>query len=71
METPESCIPFQPQYTDGAWREYTLHELGMWVHLTVQRANHRVNAEKKAKDLRDAQNYLDMMQAHIDAAKED
>ena len=31
---------------------------------------HRTKKEKIEKDLQDAQNYLNMMQAHIDEAKE-
>jgi hypothetical protein len=69
METPESIKEHQPDYKGHAWKRYTLAELGMWVHLLVERAGHRDNEQKKAKDLRDAQNYLDIMQAHIDNAK--
>ena len=66
---PESCVEHQPKYHSLAWMQYTLAELGQWVHLFVKRAGHRKNAAKRNKDLTDAQNYLDMMQAHIDAAK--
>lgn len=56
-------------YKPGAWDAYTMAELGQWVHLFAKRAEHRDNPEKRAKDLTDAQNYLDMMQAKLDALK--
>ena len=64
--TPEGCKPHQPDYNPQAWEAYELFELGNWVHLFAKRAKHRRNKEKQAKDLRDAQNYLDMMQSKID-----
>jgi hypothetical protein len=69
METPTSIVAHEPKYQPNAWRDYTIQELGNWVHLLVKRSAHRADPEKKAKDLRDAQNYLDMVQSHIDAAK--
>lgn len=66
---PESIEHHQVDYKSDAWKQYTLQELGYWVHLFVKRAEHRDNAEKKVKDLHDAQNYLNMMQSYIDAAK--
>jgi hypothetical protein len=68
MKRPESIESHQGDYKNKAWQNYTLQELGMWVHLFVKRAAHRTNAEKKTKDLYDAQNYLNMMQEHIDNA---
>ena len=65
MNTPESIIPHAPKYNDRAWEQYSLQELGNWVHLFAKRATHRTDADKRAKDLTDAQNYLDMMQAHL------
>lgn len=56
---------FQPQI----WKQYTMQELGSWVHLLTKRAEHRANVEKRAKDFYDAQNYLDMMQLKLDALK--
>jgi hypothetical protein len=53
---------YQPQ----AWEAYTLAELGWWVHLLATRSQHRANPATKAKDLEDAQNYLDMMQRKLD-----
>lgn len=50
-------------------KHYNVAELGQWVHLLVMRANHRSDLEKRAKDLKDAQNYLNMMQERIDSAK--
>lgn len=54
-------------YKPQAWEAYTLAELGWWVHLFAKRAEHRDNAEKRAKDLYDARNYLEMMRAKLDA----
>jgi hypothetical protein len=66
---PKSCEEHQPKYAAGAWQNYTPLELGMWVHLMLKRAGHRADAAKKAKDIEDAQNYLNMLQAHVDSAR--
>lgn len=50
------------------WKQYTLAELGQWVHLLVMRSHHRSDMDERIKDITNAQNYLDMMQAHILAA---
>ncbi len=71
VKTPESLNEHQPKYNEGAWTEYTLQELGNWVHLFTKRSYHRKDHDKRAKDLLDAQNYLNMMQAQLDAAKND
>ena len=70
MNTPQSLLKHEPEYRPQAWQEYTLEELGMWVHLFAKRARHRSSPEKKASDLYNAQNYLDMMQAFLNALKE-
>lgn len=54
-------------YQPNAYHRYSMAELGQWVHLLSTRATHRANAEKRQKDLNDAQNYLDMMQEKLDA----
>lgn len=54
-------------YKPSAWEAYTLAELGQWVHLFAKRAEHRDNPEKRAKDLYDARNYLEMMRGKLDA----
>lgn len=61
---------YQSGYLPEAWKFYEVQELGWFVHLLVRRSYHRSpdQVEKKLKDLKDAQNYLNMMQAHIDAA---
>ena len=69
-ETPQQIVPHQADYKTKAWEMYSLAELGWWVHLLTKRAEHRQNAEKRAKDLYDAQNYLTMMQAKLDDLKE-
>lgn len=65
VKTPESIKPHSDDYKKGAWTDYDLMELGMWVHLLVKRSSHRSNLEKRGKDLRDARNYLDMMEAQV------
>ncbi len=49
-------------YKPEAFREYSISELGNWVALLTMRAGMRSNKEKAAKDLNDAQNYLEMIQ---------
>lgn len=57
-------------YKRHAWQQYTLMELGNWVHNLVKRATHRANGEKALKDLHDAKNYLGMMEEKLkDTAK--
>lgn len=70
-KTPSSCIEHQPKYKDGIWKEYTLMELGFWVHLFSKLAEHRTDVEKARKDLTDAQNYLDMMHEVLKAKKQE
>ncbi len=67
VETPQSCVPYQGDYKRQAWEAYTLAELGQWVHLFAKRAEHRTNMAKRDRDLRDAQNYLHMMQAVLNS----
>lgn len=68
-QTPDSAVVHENKFKPQAWEAYSLLELGQWVHLFAKRSEHRSDAEKKAKDLEDAQNYLDMMQAKLDALK--
>lgn len=68
-ETPTGCAIHQKDYKANAWESYSFQELGDWVHLLTKRAEHRDNPEKKSKDLYDAQNYMDMMQAKLNALK--
>lgn len=70
MSTPESIKPHEQKYYANAWDEYTLAELGWWVHLLAKRSSHRTDKDKKCKDIQDAQNYLSMMQAKLDGLKE-
>ena len=65
MNTPESIKPHADDYRNKSWTEYTLHELGCWVHVLAKRSQHRDNPEKKAKDLYDARNYWTMMGAML------
>ena len=64
-KTPESIKKYSKDYTDRSWQDYTIAELGQWVHLLVKRSQHRTAVQKKEKDLEDAQNYLNMIQEYI------
>lgn len=55
----------EADYKPEIWRQYTLAELGNWVHLLAKRADHRTHPEKRKKDLEDARNYLSMMDAQL------
>ncbi|MFX0073071.1 MAG: hypothetical protein ACFFAO_18490 [Candidatus Hermodarchaeota archaeon] len=55
----------QSDYKDKVWRQYTLLELGTWIHLFNKRAKHRSNPEKAKKDLYDAKNYLWMLEQKL------
>lgn len=68
-QTPESIKEHQSKYKEGAWKTYSIMELGMWVHLFLKRATHRSDKIKARKDVMDAQNYLNMMQSEIDAVR--
>ena len=54
-----------PDYKSKAWKQYTISELGYWVHLFTKRATHRTNMVKAKKDLYDAKNYLVMMEQKV------
>ena len=69
LYTPESIKGHSADYQNHSWQDYTLQELGNWVHLFARRSQHRSNEDKKRKDLEDAQNYLNMMQAWLDYLK--
>ncbi len=66
MNTPKEIVPHAPKYNNNSWQDYTLQELGNWVHLFSKRATHRADPEKRQKDLVDARNYWLMMGSHID-----
>jgi len=73
MATPQEPIRVghhAHDYRQDAWREYTPAELGQWVALLLKRSSHRTNAVKRAKDIYDAENYADMLRAHVVAARE-
>lgn len=69
MNTPESILSHESAYRAAAWQEYSIQELGNWVHLLCKRAEHRNDPVKREKDLYDAQNYLNMIQSHLDSLK--
>lgn len=66
MEMPESIVAHAADYKDRAWEDYTIQELGQFVHLLAKRATMRTDPVKRNKDLYDAQNYLNMIQANLD-----
>lgn len=57
----------QSDYKPEIWKNYSLQELGIWVHLFHKRALHRLNKEKATKDLHDAKNYLWMIEQNLKA----
>jgi hypothetical protein len=63
---PAELAPHQGDYKSQAWANYTLQELGSFVHLLAKRSQHRTDKAKAKKDLYDARNYLRMMEAHLD-----
>jgi hypothetical protein len=65
-KTPESIKSHAADYVNHSWEDYTFEELGQFVHLFAKRATHRIDVKKRQKDLYDAQNYLNMMQAKLD-----
>lgn len=68
-DTPESIKEHASDYKNRAWEDYDFDELGHWVHLLAKRACHRSDKERCRKDLTDAQNYLNIMQANLDYQK--
>lgn len=66
-ETPEGLEPHQKSYKQEAWMNYTLQELGEWIHLLVKRSKHRSDPEKRKKDLYDAKNYWLMIGKILEA----
>jgi hypothetical protein len=69
LREPESIAHRRADYKPDAWTGYSPAELGWWVHLFLKRAGMRSNPGKREKDLADAQAYLDMLQAHVNAAR--
>jgi hypothetical protein len=69
MKTPNQIINEEPRFLADAWKDDTLAELAMWVHLLRKRAGMRVEPEKAAKDLKDASNYEAMLRAHLEAGR--
>ncbi len=63
---PSHLKAHEQDYKPQAWEQYSMQELGNWVHLLSTRAVHRSDTAKMKKDLYDARNYLAMMQAKLD-----
>ena len=60
---------YDNDYTPDAWKNYTMAELGQWVHLLYVKAGHRTNGTKRQKDIQDAKNYLEMMRRKLEEVK--
>ena len=58
----------EADYKPAAWEEYTVFELGWWVHLLTKRAGMRADPVKREKDLSDAADYLAMMEEKVKRA---
>lgn len=56
----------QDKYKPEAWKNYSMAELCNWVDNFTKRAGHRADEDKKASDLQNAQNYLDMVREDSD-----
>lgn len=63
MSTPASLSPHKDDFKNNSWRNYSPVELAGWAHLLATRALNREDdqTDKIAKDLYDAQNYIDML----------
>lgn len=63
-------IPLKPCVID--WKTFghcTFTELGNWVHLLTKRAMRSHNSKQVTDDLKEAQNYLTVMQTKLDDIK--
>lgn len=69
MKTPEQIKHDDHRFSADAWKDYTMAELAMWVHLLRKRAGMRAEPDKAAKDLKDAANYEAMLRAHLEAGQ--
>lgn len=55
----------EKDYNTRAWEAWSFFDLICWVRLYTRRASHRSSLEKAAKDLQDAQNYLEFLKETI------
>lgn len=65
VDMPQGIEPHASDYKPNAWTNYTFEELGQWIALFCKRSSHRSNLKKRAKDLYDARNYLNMMDTQL------
>jgi len=68
MKTPDSIKSISENFVDNSWKNYTIAELGQWIYLLIKRANLETNKLKASNDIMLAQNYLNMIQVHVDAS---
>lgn len=66
---PDCIEKHQGDYKQEAWRNYSFEELANAVAFFTKRAGHRSTFKKRAKDLYDAGNYLEMFNQKFADAK--
>lgn len=70
MKAPIQIKKHNRKFHRRAWEQYSIEELGQWVHLFAKRSHHRTDMNKRDKDLADARNYWRMIGAHLDELEE-
>jgi len=61
----ENLEKHEQDYKEDAWKKYTVEEYQWWIKLFCKRSTHRINQDKRAKDIYDARNYLSMLDNRI------
>ena len=56
---------YKNDYIADIWKEYNIEELMWWVINLTRRSTHRNNKMKALKDIKDARNYLWMLEECI------
>lgn len=69
MATPDKIKKHASRFKNGSWRHYSYEELAQWINLLTKRAANRSEIEKVHKDLDDAENYLEMLNAKVSEAR--
>jgi len=63
IETP--LDEYKKEYIPDIYKEYTGEELMWWILNLVRRSTHRTNKDKSLKDIKDARNYLWMLEEKV------
>lgn len=71
MEEPIEIKEYTNDYKDRAWEEYSIEELGNMIHLLAKKATHRSKDYKRKSDLKEARNYLAMIDTKLKELEED